>query len=101
MGNPFKYLHFYFFSSQINTLSIQRLNLLVTFLVDSSRLKRQTIRSVFSSIYELNLKWQTRETNGGCGSVCVDDGWGRQPSPVTQTDWTLGLGRAAHLCIEK
>ena len=28
--------------------------------------------------------------------VCMDDGWFKQPN-VTESDWTMGLGEAAHL----
>ena len=32
----------------------------------------------------------------------MDDGWFKQLSPgPSQTDWTLGLGEAAHLCVEQ
>ena len=31
----------------------------------------------------------------GCGSVCVVDGWLKQP-PLTEADWSVGLGEAAH-----
>ena len=29
--------------------------------------------------------------------VCVDDGWFKQPH-LAESDWTLGLCEAAHLC---
>ena len=28
--------------------------------------------------------------------MCVDDGWLKQPQ-LAESDWTLGLGEAAHL----
>ena len=46
-------------------------------------------------LHTLDIIYLSRFLLGG-GSVCVDDGWLKQPH-LAQSDWTMGLGEAARL----